>query len=254
MRELDFLKRTLQSAYDLFCKEKIVVSEKEAFDVVTNVDKGIERYFSEEMKKAFPGDTLLGEEFSAGAALADRTWILDPIDGTFNFSTGSSLFGLQGAFWEKGAIRAGVIFLPAMGELYEAEIGKGAFCNGERIRVSARRVPESIVSFGDLPHARPEDAAFQGRMMQRAYGAIARLRMYGSAAVDFAFLASGKTEGVVLFTQNKWDLMPGMILAQEAGASLFGVEGEPYRFSSRGIFACSSREIFEAVAVKEKKC
>ena len=254
MEELDFLKHTLRDAYDLFCKEKVVVSEKASFDMVTNVDKGIERYFSEKMREAFPGDTLLGEEFSAGETLSRRTWILDPIDGTFNFASGSHLFGLQGAFWEEGAIRAGVIYLPGMGEIYEAEKGKGAFRNGERIRVSSRRVPESIVSFGDLPHARPGDAALQGKMMQKAYGAIARLRMYGSAAVDFAYLASGRTEGVVLLTQNKWDLMPGMILAQEAGALLYGVEGEAYDFASRGIFACSSRELFDAVAVKEKEC
>ncbi|MBE6712624.1 MAG: inositol monophosphatase [Ruminococcaceae bacterium] len=247
MKELTFLKGVLPRAYSRFCDGEVIVSDKAAFDVVTNVDKEIELYFAEELKKAFPEDALLGEEFSADQELAPRTWILDPIDGTYNFSIGSRLFGLQAAFMENGETVASVIYLPNFGELYEATKDGGAFCNGNRLFVSDRKIRDSIVSFGDLPHARPHDAAEQGRMMQKAYSAIARLRMYGAACLDFANLASGKTEGVVLFTRNKWDLAPGLLLSREAGAVLLGVDGEPYTFSSRGIFACNRRELYEAL-------
>ncbi|MBR5295750.1 MAG: inositol monophosphatase [Clostridia bacterium] len=247
MKELEFLKNTLEKAYDLFCNTEVVVSEKAAFDVVTNVDKSVEKYFACELEKTFPGDTLLGEEFSSQNILEGRTWILDPIDGTYNFSIGSRLFGLQGAFWENGEIRATVIYLPKFSEVYTAEKGGGAFCNGKKLSVSKREVKNSIVSFGDLPHPRPNDAYDQFKMMQKAYHNIARLRMYGAACLDFANLASGKTEGVVLFTQNKWDLAPGMLLAQEAGAILYDVYGNPYSFSARGILAAQSKEIMEAI-------
>ncbi len=247
MKELDFLKNTLERAYALFCENDVIVSEKAAFDVVTNVDKGIEAFFAEELKKEFPEDVLLGEEFTSDCALEGRTWILDPIDGTFNFSIGSRLFGLQGAFWENGQIMASVILLPNFGETYVAERGKGAFCNGKKLSVSKRSVEQSIVSFGDLPHPRPDDAHAQGRMMQKAYTNIARLRMYGAACIDFANLASGKTEGMVLFTQNKWDLAPGMLLAEEAGALLLDVYGNDYSFSARGILAVQSVSIADAI-------
>ncbi len=247
MKELDFLKNTLENAYNLFCESEVVVSEKAAFDVVTNIDKSIEQYFAAELAKAFPGDTLLGEEFSSDGVLEGRTWILDPIDGTYNFSIGSRLFGLQAAFWENGEIMASVIYLPKFGEIYLAEKDGGAFCNGKRLAVSVREVKDSIVSFGDLPHPRPEDAYDQGKMMQKAYTGIARLRMYGAACLDFANLASGKTEGVVLFTQNKWDLAPGMLLAKEAGAKLYDVNGNDYDFSARGILACHRKEIMEVL-------
>ena len=84
-------------------------------------------------------------------------------------------------------------------------------------------------------------------MMQKAYSSIARLRMYGAACVDFANLASGKTEGVVLFTRNKWDLCPGLLLAKEAGAVLLSPDGTAYDFESRGIVACNRKELFDAL-------
>ncbi len=247
MKELAFLKRILPLAYSKFCESDVVVSAKAEFDVVTNVDKAIELFFAEELKKEFPGDVLLGEEFSSQQEAVGRTWVLDPIDGTYNFSIGSALFGVQAALMEDGEVVASVIYLPKFGELYEATKGGGAFCNGVRLSVSDREVSKSIVSFGDLPHPRPHDAREQGRMMQSAYSSIARLRMYGAACIDFANLASGKTEGVVLFTRNKWDLCPGLLLAKEAGAVLLNPDGEPYTFDSRGIVACNRKELFEAL-------
>lgn len=247
MKELEFLKRILPLAYSVCCGSGVEVSAKAEFDVVTNVDKAIELFFAEELKKEFPDDVLLGEEFSSQQEALGRTWILDPIDGTYNFSIGSPLHGVQGALMEDGEVIASVIYLPKFGELYEATKGGGAFCNGVRLSVSDRKVSDSIVSLGDWPHPKPALAWEQSRMMQNAHSYIARFRMYGAACVDFANLASGKTEGVVLFTQNKWDLCPGMLLAKEAGAILLDPDGNPYTYQARGIVACSRREIYEAL-------
>ncbi len=250
-KELDFLKNTLQEAYFQCCQSSVSVFEKAEFDVVTNVDRAIERHFSASLAHTFPGDRLLGEEFSSDAMLSDRTWILDPIDGTYNFSTGSRQFGLQAALWDRGDLRVSVIYLPAFSELYEAQEGKGAFLNGKRIFVSKRAPKDAIVSFGDFPHKRPEDAMQQMKIMERSIPRIARLRMFGAASVDFAHLASGKTEGVVLYTKNKWDIAPGWLLSREAGACLFGHDGEPYSFHSRAILACNHEDLYQ-VMMKDK--
>lgn len=245
MRELDFLKEIIPEAYHKFCSEKIVVSDKARFDVVTNVDHAIERYFAEKLQEAFPGDQLLGEEFSSDLALSDRTWILDPIDGTYNFSIGACHFGVQAAFWDKGELQASVIYLPELEELYTAKKGGGAFCNGNAIAVSKRKPEASIISFGDPSHLREGEADLTWEMMQNAFGSIARYRMYGAACIDFVYLASGKIEGVVLITRNKWDLAPGLLLAKEAGAKLFHLDGGEYDFSARGVIACNNEEIFD---------
>jgi myo-inositol-1(or 4)-monophosphatase len=247
MKELAFLKEILPKAYSEICKVGMQVSEKAEFDVVTNIDRGIEEFFKKELEAAFPGDFLLGEEYSPDLPLLDRTWILDPIDGTYNFSTGSPNFALQAAFWDQGALHASVIYLPKYSELYEATLGGGAFCNGKRLFVSNREVKNSIVSFGDFPPSRPNDAADQQILFQKCYRNIARTRMFGSAAIDFTHIASAKTEGVVLFTQNKWDIAPGLLLVKEAGALCFGMQGEEYSFSSRGIFACNSRALYKTI-------
>lgn len=247
MKELLFLKETLQKAYAEICKKEFQVSKKAEFDVVTSADRAIEGFFKSELKKEFPEDALLGEEYSPDQPLSDRTWILDPIDGTYNFSIGAEHFGLQGAFWDRGELRACVIYLPHFGEIYEATAGGGAFCNGKRIFVSDRAVKDSIVSFGDFPASRPEDAKDQHILLQNCYRKIARTRMYGAACIDFSYLASGKTEGVVLFTKNKWDIAPGFLLAKEAGAFCFGLSGEEYSFASRGIFACNRPELYQTI-------
>lgn len=251
-KELEFLEITLKSAYQTFAKDKISVSEKAKFDIVTNIDCAIECFFKNELDKTFPGDRVLGEEYSSKLELSDRTWILDPIDGTFNFSIGSHLFGLQAALWDQGDLQISALYMPELNEFYCAKNGGGAYCNGEKISVSARSPESAIISFGDLPHTRPQDTEDEIKMMRNAQNTVAKLRMYGAASVDFAYLASGKTEGVVLYTKNKWDLAPGLLLCKEAGAYCFGVEGGTYNFDRRGIVACNSQEIFNLIKITEK--
>ena len=245
--DVAFLKNVLYSAYQNFKDEIYTVSDKGAFDLVTTVDQKIERFVWEQIQKHRPEDHLHGEEFSPTEPLCGRTWILDPIDGTFNFASKSQHFGLQGALWDNGTLKLSVIYLPLIGELYEAERGEGAFCNTKRIRVSDRKPKDAIVSFGDFPHARPIDAKHQKDMMERAFSSIARYRMFGAASVDFAMLASGKTEGVVLFTKNKWDIAPGLLLASEAGALICDEHGDPYSFSSNAIVAVNTKEMKEVL-------
>ncbi len=242
--ELIFLKNTLYSAYEKFCSEGITESEKASFDIVTNADKAVEKYFTHELKRCFPDDTLHGEEFHDQIRLADRTWILDPIDGTFNFASSSPVFGLQAALWDRGDLQISVIYLSKLGETDEAKKGSGAFCNGKKLSVSNRESKRCVFAFGDPPHARPDDAAFQWKLMQNAQNKVAKMRMFGAACFDFAFLASGRTEGVLLMTKNKWDIAPGLLLAREAGAFVRGLCDEEYSFESRGIFACNRPELY----------
>lgn len=245
--ELDFLKKTLKNAYEAFSKTEYTVSDKGEFDVVTNVDRGIENFVAQEIRRLFPRDLIHGEEFSSKTPLRNRTWILDPIDGTYNFSTGSPHFALQGAFYDQGQIQASVIYLPRFEMLLEAQRGKGAYCNGKKISVSDREPKQCIVSFGDFPHHRPDDARNQKLIFSRAITEIARVRMFGAASVDFAYLALGITDGTVVLTTNKYDLAPGLLLAEEAGAKLFGPNGEVYDFSCRGVIAVNQANLFHTI-------
>ena len=244
--ELQFFKSLFIESYRLFCGKRDQIFSKAAMDIVTATDLDIEKYVTEKIMEAYPQDHIHSEEFHSNEPLTDRTWIIDPIDGTFNFSTKSPHFGLQGAFWDKGELQFSVIYLPQLNELYEAVLGKGAFLNSERITVSKRNLENSIVSFGDFPHSRPKDAEDQMKAFTAVRPKIAKIRMFGASSVDFSYFASGRTEGVVLFTKNKWDIAPGLLLAKEAGAITLDENGNPYTFESRSIFAVNSMELYHS--------
>ena len=119
-----------------------------------------------------------------------------------------------------------------------------------RINICERKPKDAIVSFGDLPHHRPEDVRDQTERMKGAFPKVARLRMFGASSVDFSYLAAGKTEGVVLFTKNKWDIAPGLLLAKEAGAYLSDPDFHSYSFQCRGIVAANSEELCKILTLQ----
>ena len=243
--EMSFIKDLIVTSFRIYGEYDVTISDKGLFDRVTNVDRAIEEYICQKIHEKYPGDMIHAEEFSSEVLLSARTWILDPIDGTYNFSTGSDHFGIQIALWAENELQMSVIYLPKKNELYEAMRGRGAQCNGIRLQVSERTAENAIFAFGDYPHKRPDDAIEMYRIVGRAIQRIAKMRMFGAACIDFTMLASGKTEGVLLFTKNKWDIAPGLLLAKEAGAYLFGFDGEEYSFNSRCIFACNKKELFD---------
>lgn len=238
-KEIDFLKEELPKAYRTFSGLSFAVSEKASFDIVTDIDQKIEIYLTEKIRAVFPQDRIHSEEFASREPLCGRTWLLDPIDGTYNFATGSPLFGIQCALWDGKAVCACAIYLPKLGEFYHAVKGEGAYCNGSRLWVKKRRAADSIVSIGDFPHGSAEDAAEQKKCMETLFPKIARFRMFGAASVDYAFVASGRTDGALLYTKNKWDLACGWLLCKEAGALVKGRKGKDYSFDSRAIFIFS---------------
>ncbi len=246
-KELEFLKDTFREAFRLHAEKSVVSSAKGSFDLVTNIDKAIESFVVDEIRKSYPTDRIHAEEFSSDVSICDRTWILDPIDGTYNFSGGLPIYALQGALFDRGEVQISVIYFPMLSEIYYAHRGRGAFCNDHRLSVSERPAERALVSFGDFPHHRPFDRYNQSLVFERAKEKVARLRMFGAASMDFAALASGKTEGVVLFTKKQYDLAPGLLLAEEAGAHLFAPSGEKYSMASCGVIAVNDPCLFDTL-------
>jgi len=245
--ELALIREMLPEAYRLFgSPDHAAVMDKSAFDLVTEVDLRIEQYLISRIRAAFPGDAILSEETLSTTAVTGRTWTIDPIDGTSNMAGGLPLFGVQCALYDGEEIAAAGIYLPRLSELFCAEKGQGAFLNGERLSVRSQDAEHSLVSFGDFPHARPEEAREEFALMQRLAPRIARIRMFGSACIDFAFLAAGRTQGTVIFTRNRWDLAPGLLMAQEAGAVIRSPEGR-YTPEARAVIACADERLWQLI-------
>lgn len=247
-KELKFIKEQIALAYEKFAGKARTVTQKRAFDLVTDLDLNIEKYLTAEIKKAFPCDTVQGEEFSSAPKAEGRVWSLDPIDGTCNMANGSKLYGVQAALIEDNQPVLGVIYLPHFNEWYYAVKGEGAWCNGEKIKVAESvELQNALVSVGDYPHRNVETARIEHEAIARIFPKIAKMRMFGGACMDFAFTASGKTHACVIITRNVWDIAPGLIICREAGALVCNLQGGEYRFGDDGVIAAANKETFDLV-------
>lgn len=246
-KELEMISAAVKEAYHTYGGfKKDSVSDKAKFDLVTEADYNIEKYLIDCIKKSFPEDRILSEETGFDTKIQGRTWTVDPIDGTVNMARGIRMFGVQCAMFEDSKPVVSVIWLPVLNELYTAAKGRGAFLNGEKITVCPTENQRAIVSFGDFPHRRLDDFTDEHRLLFTLSAKIARIRMFGSAAVDFACLACGKTNATVLFTKNQWDLAPGTLLCLEAGGVIGGLEGE-YTLASRAVIAAADEKMLELI-------
>ncbi len=198
--------------------ENLQVSVKGPGDFVSSADHRADEIAIEALKRARPGYGFLTEE-SGELPGSDKThrWIIDPLDGTTNFLHGVPLFAVSIALERDGELVAGVVYNPVLDELYTAERGTGAFLNGRRLRVSARRDPVAMMLSTGSPTR--QDGAIR-RFADEATGIAetsASLRVTGSAALDLAWVAAGRLDGYWQYGLSPWDVAAGMVLVGEAG-------------------------------------
>ncbi len=138
-----------------------------------------------------------------------------------------------------------------LNEIYSAYKNGGAFLNGKQIHVLPRSPENSILSFGDFPHSRVEDSLLEHKMINQLSRCVSKIRMFGAASLDFAYLAAGRISGTIMFTTNKWDIAPGIIICKEAGAKLKSMSGD-YSFSDSVIVAVADDRMYEMVVNASK--
>jgi myo-inositol-1(or 4)-monophosphatase len=197
-------------------------------DMVSIADEEAEETTRSILARARPDYGFLGEEGGAAAgADAANQWIVDPLDGTTNFLFGAPLWGVNVALAREGRVIAGVTYVPTMDELFVAELGKGAWLNSRRIRVSGRgTLIETVLACG-IPFAGKPDHPVYAREMAALSADVAGIRRTGACAVDMAWVACGRWDAYWERCLNAWDMAPGVILALEAGGGATGVTGDP---------------------------
>ncbi|HEY2186671.1 MAG TPA: inositol monophosphatase family protein [Xanthobacteraceae bacterium] len=220
--------------------EHLQVSLKGPANFVSAADERAEQTLREELERARPGYSFLGEE-GGRVEGPDKThcWVVDPLDGTMNFLHGIPHFAISIALEREGAIVAGLVYNPISDELFTAERGKGAFLNDRRIRVAARKRLDDAVVACALPHpsrgdallARDEHAAVQER--------VAGLRRFGAAALDLAWVAAGRFDGYWERGLSPWDMAAGIALVREAGGFVTDLHGGEIALTSAGILAAN---------------
>jgi myo-inositol-1(or 4)-monophosphatase len=206
--------------------EKLQVSMKGPANFVSAADRRAEETLYAELSKARPGYGFLGEEGGAREG-ADKThtWIVDPLDGTTNFLHGIPQFCISIGLEREGTMVAGVIYNPAIEDLFIAERGKGAFLNDQRIRVAARkRLADAVIACG-LPHIGRGDIKLGQRETAAVQEKVAGLRRFGAAALDLAWVAAGRLDGYWERDLNPWDVAAGILMVREAGGFVSDCDG-----------------------------
>jgi myo-inositol-1(or 4)-monophosphatase len=213
-------------------------------DLLTETDGAVEALLRDRLAALLPEAGFLGEEGSPKLGLAGLKWVVDPVDGTTNFAHGVPFMATSIALCQDGEPLLGVVNLPLMGELFEAQAGNGARLNGREIHVSeVSNLAQALVSTG-FPNdiARHQDAIL--RQLSLALPATQGVRRAGAAALDLAFVACGRYDAFFEFALNPWDTAAGVLLVREAGGRV-GVmtENQPYELGGPNILV-SNAELF----------
>ena len=220
-KELDVACKAIREASSkyIFSESEVRIKDNDAgaYDVVSENDVLIENYIKDAIHSSFPEDSFLCEE-SGSQIYSDRVWVIDPIDGTVNYTHNIPLYGIQLALTVKDDAVMAVIYLPEFDEMYTAVKGEGAFLNGRRLDVrNDVSMHDSIVSTSDYSRGSAKYREGQIRFMELLHDKIARFKMFGSASCDFAYFASGRTDCHIRFVRNLWDFLPGLLISTEAG-------------------------------------
>jgi myo-inositol-1(or 4)-monophosphatase len=220
--------------------EQLQVSRRGPGDYVTTADTNAEHIIRRELQKARPAYGLLMEEAGivSGTDTSNR-WIVDPLDGTFNFLHGLPHFAVSIALERDGTAICGVVFDPIKDELFWAERGQGAYLNDRRLRVSGRRKLEDAaiatgLPLGGLDGTNKAETKFQSRFQQLLTDA-GDLRVWGAAALDLAYVAAGRFDGFWDEDVKPWDTAAGLVLVREAGGLVSRCNGQDYDFDAPDI-------------------
>lgn len=204
--------------------DRLTITDKGSNDFVSEVDRNAEAVIINILREKYPHHAILAEE-SGQHVGDDYQWIIDPLDGTTNFLHGFPQFAISIALKIKGRLEMGVVYDPISDEMFTASRGEGALLNDRKIRVSGRKSLEGALLGTGLPY---RDFSFTDNylgMLKDLMKDSAGVRRPGSAALDFAYLAAGRTDGFWELGLSEWDFAAGAVLVREAGGLVTDIGG-----------------------------
>ena len=223
---------------------------KGATDLVTEVDVRAEQTIVALLQSHFPTHQILAEEGSVGGDDARHRWIVDPLDGTTNYTHGLRVFCVSVGYERDGKLAAGAVYDPSMDELFLATAGGGATLNGEPIAVSTTDTLLRALLGTGFPYDRAMVPIALRQFSALSMQAQA-VRRVGSAALDCCWVAAGRFDGYWENVVNAWDVAAGALIAMEAGAIVTDVRGAPFHVEAGSIMLATPAlhpQILAAVA------
>ena len=221
--------------------EKLQVSEKSPGDFVTASDKRVEKVLIGELEKS-EYSFLTEETGLIEGKYKDKRWVIDPIDGTFNFLNGLPHFAISLAYEENGEIVSGIIYDPIKNEMFGAHKGSGAYLNNTRMRVSNKSEFKNscLVTGGPKSTSKIKEAILD-EYKKVSLKTNSHIRKSGSAALDLAYVAAGRYDGYWQREINYWDIAAGIILVKESGGFVNPVKEKDFTGKKIDIVATNTK-------------
>ena len=200
-----------------------VTSKLNDYDIVTTADKASERCIISSIRSLFPNHSIITEESGELCGESELRWVIDPLDGTTNFSQGLPVFSVSIAVEHNTKPIVGVVFAPYLNELFYSVEGQGAYLNGKELKCSNKdRLEEAVVVTG-IPYDKRENPDNNIKELSKVAPKVRGLRRMGSAALDLCYVAAGFFDAYWELNLKRWDVAAGILIAQEAGAKLFSI-------------------------------
>lgn len=210
-------------------------------DIVTQVDHDAEDIIVRTIRQAFPDHQFLAEEGHSASCDADYLWVIDPLDGTRNYTAGIPFFCTSIALTVERRTVLGVIYDPLREETFSAEAGKGTYLNGAKVDyVKKTSMEQAIAYVGFLPARHADDAGLALPMFTRLRPAVLAIRKMGSAALSLAYVACGRFDIAYHDRLDAWDMLAGALLVEEIGGVATDFGGRPISVTSRDIIAANA--------------
>ena len=224
----ELIVRSLEQRQDLH------IDTKGKNDFVSEVDRQAEAAIIEILHKAYPNHAILAEESGAKNYGNSYRWIIDPLDGTTNFLHGNPQFSVSIALKYKNDLEQAVIYDPLRGELFTASRGQSALLNGRRVRVSNNTLNNALLGTG-FPYRMPHHLDTYLATFKALFPLVSGMRRAGSAALDLAYVASGRLDGFWEIGLKEWDIAAGTLIVQEAGGLVSDFSGGNDYFNTGNI-------------------
>ena len=232
-----------------FGKIHYIKDKSSAIDLCTNADIESEKFITESILKEFPNHSIIAEEGYGKQTNSDYRWVIDPLDGTTNYTHNLPIFSVSIGLQYKEETILGVVYNPAVDKLFHAIKNEGAFMNDNKISVSSSNtLSESLIVTGfPYLHDKKWDVSFS--IFKDFYSKTQGVRRLGAAALDLCFVAMGRFEVFYEFNLKPWDICAGSIIAEEAGALVTDWDGSKYPESGERIIASNKHVHKEALKI-----
>lgn len=236
-KELALLKKVTKNIYKQTTKKAFVSNFKGEQDIVTSTDIFIEEALVKAIKDQFPNDHFHTEEFYHETNLKDRTWLIDPIDGTSNYAAHLDLFVVQIALYDKGDIVLSYVYMPSWDKTYYAIKGQGAYLNDKIYHVNDHQQSSSFMMTMVGLTQDKDDQLYYNKLIHLAIEHKYKIRMLGSIGLEMVLASEGIYDFLYTNVTNYWDIFPGILLLKEAGATLYNEKGQSYQIGDTHMFS-----------------